>query len=550
MIDKIILKSGRRPDDKNLEIDTKERVTIFVGPNNSGKSALLRSVYKEVIGHNGEFDKIDKVKSSLKSVALIKFHEELLDIHPNTSGKKADDEVKIDNRLEDLSSWVRNLSQNWIGHHGQVFRRAFCIWLNGERRLLMLPNEQGVSLTNPVTPLARLIIDDQRRRLFQDEVYSGIGFYPIIDSVSAIGNLKITLSRTRLSADDERSLRDVVVSAVRDALPIEDASDGYKAYVGLLGALHATDYHVILVDEPEAFLHPSLARKLGRQIAERANGKEILIATHSGEFVMGAIESGAPVTIVRLEYFGDTATACEISNDEIRKFMQDPLLRSANVLSGLFSKSVIVTEADADRAFYQEVNNRLLAVKDPRAIEGALFLNAQNKQTVPAIVKLLRRMGIPCIGIVDLDVLSEGGTNWTKQVDAIAFPQISRTAFESNRKVLHTALQEVSDDPEKKNYKRNGGVSLLKQEDQEAAKIFLNTLQEYGLFVVDRGEVEAWLASLEIDRAKHSWLRNIFDAMGSNPASEDYLQPEDDDVWHFIGECNRWLSNPRRKGMN
>jgi hypothetical protein len=37
------------------------------------------------------------------------------------------------------------------------------------------------------------------------------------------------------------------------------------------------------------------------------------------------------------------------------------MLRSVGVLSGLFFQNVIVTEADADRAFYQEVNDRLIA---------------------------------------------------------------------------------------------------------------------------------------------------------------------------------------------
>jgi hypothetical protein len=37
--------------------------------------------------------------------------------------------------------------------------------------------------------------------------------------------------------------------------------------------------------------------------------------------------------------------------------MRNPLLRSTGVLSGLFYEFVIVTEADADRAFYQEIND-------------------------------------------------------------------------------------------------------------------------------------------------------------------------------------------------
>lgn len=88
--------------------------------------------------------------------------------------------------------------------------------------------------------------------------------------------------------------------------------------------------------------------------------------------------------------------------------MQNPLLRSIGVFNALFYNAVVVTEADADRAFYQEINERLLKEKDPRGIEGCLFLNAQNKQTVWDIVKPLRDLGIPAVGIVDIDVIKEG----------------------------------------------------------------------------------------------------------------------------------------------
>jgi hypothetical protein len=76
----------------------------------------------------------------------------------------------------------------------------------------------------------------------------------------------------------------------------------------------------------------------------------------------------------------------------------------------LFFEAVIVCEADSDRAFYQEINERLLAEFDNRGMNNCLFINAQNKQTVWDIVKPLRELGIPTIGIVDIDVLKEGGS--------------------------------------------------------------------------------------------------------------------------------------------
>jgi len=65
---------------------------------------------------------------------------------------------------------------------------------------------------------------------------------------------------------------------------------------------------------------------------------------------------------------------------------RNPLLRSTGALSGLFYEFVIVTESDTDRAFYNEVNERLVSFRNEWSVPNCLFLNAQNKQTVSSII--------------------------------------------------------------------------------------------------------------------------------------------------------------------
>ena len=413
----------------------------------------------------------------------------------------------------------------------------------------MLPNESGVNLQNPTSPLARLFVDDARRAEFQGAVFSGIGHYPIIDSMTSYGALELAFSMQKPNPVIERSLCDDLRECLRQAIPAPNASDGFNAYVGMLGALYASEYKVILIDEPEAFLHPALARTLGKQIALQAKERHVYIATHSSEFLMGAVEAGVPVRILRLQFQDGIAASCLLDSSELRSFMHDPLLRSANVLAGLFSRSVIVSEADTDRAFYQEINTRLLTSRDARGIENALFLNAQNKQTVPRIVRLLRKMGVPAAGIVDLDVVSDGGTNWSRQMDAAGVPRAMRASLEAARVETFRNLRRVGEG-DGKDYKRHGGISLLKGGERDAAETFFGDLARYGLFVVPIGEVEGWLPKLEISRAKHSWLHQIFEKMGTEPADVNYLRPGEGDVWDFIGECRGWLSDPERKGMD
>ena len=94
---------------------------------------------------------------------------------------------------------------------------------------------------------------------------------------------------------------------------------------------------------------------------------------------MGCIQSGAMVNVVRLTYQNETGTARLLNNKKIEALMRDPLLRSTGVLNALFYKYVVVTEGDSDRAFYQEINERMIQFQPDSAIHDCLFLNAVGK---------------------------------------------------------------------------------------------------------------------------------------------------------------------------
>ena len=97
--------------------------------------------------------------------------------------------------------------------------------------------------------------------------------------------------------------------------------------------------------------------------------------------------------------------------------------------------------------------------------------------------------------------------------------------------------------------KRDGGIDLLEREDKETAENFMNQLNEYGLFVVRKGELESWLPHLEAPRDKKKWLPGIFEKMGANPDDEDYVKPAEGDVWDFIGQIQSWCASPKRRGL-
>lgn len=80
-----------------------------------------------------------------------------------------------------------------------------------------------------------------------------------------------------------------------------------------------------------------------------------------------------------------------LHSSEVEKLSRDPLLRSADALDALFARSAVVCEADSDRAFYEEINRRLLDTDGRTGALDPVFLNAQNWQTTLSLAKPLRQ---------------------------------------------------------------------------------------------------------------------------------------------------------------
>ncbi|MGO9543914.1 MAG: hypothetical protein ACLPPF_03870 [Rhodomicrobium sp.] len=154
------------------------------------------------------------------------------------------------------------------------------------------------------------------------------------------------------------------------------------------------------------------------------------------------------------------------------------------------------------------------------------------------------RLGIPAAAIVDIDILAQGGSNWTNHLSACGIPVTQHQPKGTERANAWIALQAKAPNPAS-----YGGLNLLDGSDREAAEDLLDFLDKCGLFTVRRGELENWLETLKVAREKRKWLRQIFEALGDDPASEHYVRPSKGDVWDFIADIKKWLIDPQRKGI-
>lgn len=554
MIESFRLKFGKGPGFSGEDISATP-VTVFVGPNNSGKSRVLAEMH-----HYCSSGRLPSNSLILDSMKFNNFSKEVVEEKIKKFTRKT---VKGETVLAD------RITLGKVGREVETIRRSFTnallnpnenlinfcehylvfdvLKLDGNGRINLINNQEFGDLQQPPKNAFQVLFRDNDLRMeVRRIIFEAFNTYLVIDPGQGKG-LRLRLSpRPPKSHSEERGWDDEAIKFHSEALPIDQTSDGIKAFTGMITTIFAGDPAVLFIDEPEAFLHPSLSYKLGNEVAKASlkSDKRLFVSTHSSNFVMGCIQSGVPVNIIRLTYREGVATARLLPNEDILRLMRNPLLRSTGVLSGLFYESVIVGEADADRAFYQEINERLLRYKTEWGIPNCLFINAQNKQTVKTIIQPLRELGIPAAGIVDIDVLKEGGSNWTSFLESAGVPHIDRLSLSTGRTEVMSCFNKLG-----KDMKREGGIQLLEASAREAAANLLGKLAEYGLFVLPNGELETWLKSLDVTGKGPNWLIKIFEKMGENPEDGSYLMPSDGDVWKFLGKIKSWMTDPNRKGI-
>ena len=366
MFDRIKLKFGSAESEQPLELSVTP-VTVFVGPNNSGKSKVLKELYH--FCREGSVDARGVIvdEAVLRNIEEAEFYEKLshLEKEPNENESLPEGNLIVGNYQERVQISRANIAQTIGQVNNGHFRQWFCQWflkfntllLDGQGRMQLAREQQGGNLQSPpLNSLSALFSDDKKRSEVRRIVHDAFGLYFVIDPTD-LGKLKVRLSENSpINEMQERGVHADAVDFHGKAKKIDELSDGVKAFTGIVLEVVAGDPMVLMIDEPEAFLHPSLSYKLGKEVSIKASSqnKNIFVSTHSSNFIMGCVQSGVPINIIRLTYSQGVATARLLPDEKLLQLMRNPLLRSTGVIDGLFYEAVIVTESDADRAFYQQ----------------------------------------------------------------------------------------------------------------------------------------------------------------------------------------------------
>jgi len=186
---------------------------------------------------------------------------------------------------------------------------------------------------------------------------------------------------------------------------LESQGDGYKSFAGIDLVVLTFPDRLILLDEPETFLHPAQARVLGRWLALQTAQipGQIVVASHSADFLWGVLSANIDPVVLRLNRTSDASSYRVIAPATSTGLVQSPLLSSQPVLDALFHRGVVVCEGDPDRAVYQTIAHKLL-----EDIGGGeiLFIHTNGKGAAKMPLKLLQDAGTPVCAIVDFDIVN------------------------------------------------------------------------------------------------------------------------------------------------
>jgi hypothetical protein len=357
---------------------------------------------------------------------------------------------------------------------------------------------------------------------------------------------------------------------------LDEEGDGYRSFVGVVLSLLLSEDRVVLLDEPEAFLHPAQARELGRWVAEHSTDTEgqIVIATHDADFIAGILSEDADVDIYRLNRSGERTVYNHISSDTTEKLASDPLLSSQRVLEAIFHKGVIVCEGGSDKAVY-----RSIAVNEI-GNDQLLFVNAHGMQNIKSITKVLKQARIPVAAIPDIDLLRSHHP--MKHLLESVTDDDLQNIFKTRREI-EEAIQEIPDEevvermiPEVESFLnelendehtpdgakaavnrlnsefsewsivKEEGIEGIPDEKHADADRLIEDVKQYGVFIVPVGTLKGWM---DLNRSSDSsWAVKALEVINPREEDEDSRDEYDySDLTGFINEIEQYLENEYRR---
>ena len=574
-IDKLEFKNGFNLSPKNL--------VVLIGPNNCGKSQVLKDILKITTIENPESIIVNNVEyswpSSLDELLENYNIDSTIDKNGNHYLKTLNSSLSGSKNLHVGNVWKDNVAK-WLEQKNEQSRKNFSNYfgsflvnfLGTEDRLRNILQSQSGEVNKQVDNLLQAVYKEGKEieTKLRDLVNESFELDILLDYTNLV-NLCFRISKSfGAIPTDPRESRKILEKERR----LDEQGDGLKSFISTFLSLHVGQKPVLLLDEPEAFLHPPQALKLGEIIAEQANNKkQIFIATHSVDLLRGILNKRQDIDLIRITRSDDTNSISQLNPAEVKKIANDPLLSSTRVLEGLFYKGVVVTEADSDSIFYQRISRQLFDNDDIH------YTHSHNKQTVTKVSMPYFKLNVNHAVIIDFDILRvwdefkrllEQKNAERHIIDKIRdlrkdivseiesqSPSAILTNLKTDIKELHDTinleanadiiesktvevrrkLKKIREDNSPWSKYKNEGRVKLTADNQIKFDEINRYCKELGVFIVHVGELESWLVSKGLPKSssKSKWIVKALEKVPELDAKET------EEPWSFVSEIHKYL---------
>lgn len=298
---------------------------------------------------------------------------------------------------------------------------------------------------------------------------------------------------------------------------IYEQGDGLRAYLKLVFNMFDEFYKIIIIDEPEAFLHPPQRRALGKILAEIAieNNKQMFVATHDVEFIKGVLIGGKrgkdnkDISILRtvIDENNHIIKSCNLqtasvylkTNKRISKVESNKY--NEEFLNSLFYKKTILVEDEFDKFFYQRYSSLYMKTD---YIMNINYIGLNGKSKIKQVFDQMYDLELSVACVVDIDFL----INYSDVPDCVRLKD--ETLYDK-----HVVFaQKYANMKQKKNFKENlkhNGIKSLEndKEKYKEAKEIIDLYAEHGIFIVEVGEVECWYGGSKNNANIHMILERM-----------------------------------------